>query len=416
FVLEAGEYAGPLVAQGKRLTVVGDAAGKTVIAGTEKFAGAVVVADAKADLTLADVGFRTVNDKQAAVMVRQSSARLVGCRFESLKDYAVYVEGGDVIVSRGTFTAVASLGVAAFKGSTVRVFESTFSDGKRSALHAQDGSTLAVEACRFGKLREAAVVGLKGSTVRVHGSRFDAVANAAIAVQGASLAVIRHNAFSACRAVADCDGTAELIVSGNTVDGGPEDDGVRLRPAGPTAITDNAFRGVQTAVAVTGATSAPVAIARNTAVSMRRGGIYLSGGSEGVTARLYHNRILGFPKVGLLLDEEVRAVMVGNAVIADAGEAMAASIQNGASILASGNILVADQAAASFYQSDAAVSRFDDDLLFGPVLAGDRRPLLGPMTRRLDVLLREDAARAELATAVEEYRSQPADRRDSALS
>lgn len=390
--LKAGEYRGGVILRGKRLTLLGDPAGGTVIAGHAGQPSIVVAAIEKAHLQMRQIDLRSIDAKQMPLFIQGAHARLERCRAVNIPGDGVYVEGGQLVLHDCAFTGIGRVGLLLLKNSSAQITASQFNDIKQTAIHTQDQSTVDVSASSFRNIGQTAVLGIRAGSVSVRASQFEAVSSGAVVAQQAQRCLAVANTITNCgRGIDSRQISGEAIVRQNVIEAAdPKADGVALADVAHAAVTGNAIFGARQGIILTGASQGPPAVARNTIVRPRTGGMYieLSTKEAAVAARLTRNRIIAPAEFGILLTGDGRSLLVNNAVIG--GEkAMAVSLQDKATALLRENVLAGGKASLNFYKASAAASSVRKELLRGAVLGDGQRPADGEMHRRLAVVMEQ---------------------------
>ncbi len=144
-VLGPGEYPGTVFVTGKRLTLLGDPNGRTVLVGPKD--GDRIAQVAKGgSLHVRRVNFLSRNNLKFGLFVKSGKVRLEESTFSQVQT-GVYVDTGQAVLRSCSFTQISKMAILAFK-SKVSIRDSKFLKCTQ-AVHAENGSELTVIGCSF---------------------------------------------------------------------------------------------------------------------------------------------------------------------------------------------------------------------------------------------------------------------------
>jgi tetratricopeptide (TPR) repeat protein len=402
-VLAGGTHHGPLLVDGKPLTIRGeldiDGALATELRGGPEAQPAIVVKGG-GRLTLIDIKLAPTEEDQISVFARGSEVRCVGVRWTGAKGYGVYAESSTIFLQRCRFDGMATLGAGAFEKSTLTALQCSFAQCAATGLHAQGGSSLASYGCTFEGMGDSSIILLGGGDLVVEQSSIKGSPGVAVVVEGAASARVLGSTFEGAGLAASISSGGDVLVARNNVRAESVDGagGIAIRPSGPTVIENNRFVGVDEALSINGASDKPIVIRANNATGLARAGYSVAGSCPDVT--FVDSTAIGFKAYGLLLTDGARSVVERCMFIArDAadvlqerteGGTMAISVQGGATATLRDAIGIATGAALNFYETAPSATTIESGVLIGPILAGDDAPVRRDCARRAGVVLRDD--------------------------
>jgi hypothetical protein len=297
--LGSGRFNGPIVVEGKTLTLKGQPDGSTVIA-TDRSNAAVLVTDG-AQATLENIVVEAAQSGQMGLYVKSATLDMIGGRVTKSADHGIYVESAKLSLVGTAVEDSAGAGLIGQKGSDITIDRARFERIAGTAVHQQDGAKLTV----------------KGSQL---------AGKAAIVVFGGAPEVLleanRLTGQAVDQAVIALDQGGSAVVRGNTISGGDNNIVALPAPDAKIEIADNLMygtkRGAITIQAREALTVAPTLSGNRILIDGADDttfGIYLTGAT---TAQMSGNFIVTRKGYGLAVRDKAVAHLADNLILADA--------------------------------------------------------------------------------------------------
>lgn len=399
-VLSAGKYYGPIYVAGKKLAIIGDSGGSSVIAphpeGKPRLMSngdpyAYVAKDGALDLW--NVRFEGSPASNGAALVQGGALRLRSCVFENLSKTACIAQQASVLVHDCRFDNLKG-DVGVFLSESTGIVRGTqFTNVNQACIRAGKGSNLNVANSTFTKARMGASA-FDRSVMRISHCKFENV-DRGLEAGGVELVAVTDSRFTE-GTLALVDKSAGTVVRRNTVINtkiAPKSTGIYVQNSRGTLILDNRIEGFVSSIAIQNNTTEPAALSRNIIRRTHRA-IVLAGKSESdrPAAFVTGNRILGLPFVsetdlyGLLIDGQMHVVLSDNTILpGSSGEAIV--FQNGATGHLTGNLLSTTDEAIHFHKTPSGKSTLTRELIIDGVIKtyqSGAGPVSRSGTERLD--------------------------------